>query len=61
MCFQAAASAGSHFIQALRYGVLVLAPVPFLLSGMIAYMAYRRRNCYIDSPDTLSPANPLMD
>lgn len=61
MCYQAAAAGGGRFLEALRFGILVMLPLPFLLSGMIAYMAYRRRHHYIDSPDSLSPANPLMD
>ncbi|MGA2151738.1 MAG: hypothetical protein ABSG48_06230 [Geobacteraceae bacterium] len=61
MCYQAAASAGGRFIHALRSGILILLPAPFVFGAMIAYMAYRRRNHYIDSPDPLSPANPLMD
>lgn len=60
MCYQAVAAGGGRFIEALRLGILVMLPLPFLLSGMIAYMAYRRRRHYIDSPDPLSPANPFM-
>lgn len=61
MCYQAAASAGGRFIHALRSGILILLPAPFVFGAMIAYMAYRRRNYYIDSPDPLSPASPFMD
>lgn len=45
------ASAGERAIQSFQSGILVLLPVPYLLFGIIAYMAYRRRNRYIDSPE----------
>jgi hypothetical protein len=51
MCYNAAASSGDRFIQALRSGILVLLPIPFFLGSMIAYMAYRKRDRYIDSPE----------
>jgi hypothetical protein len=51
MCYNAVGSSGDRFIQALRSGILVLLPLPFLLGGMIAYMAYRKRDRYIDSPE----------
>jgi hypothetical protein len=61
VCYQAAASAGGRFFHALQLGIAVALPFPFLLAGMIAYMAYRRRDRYIDSADPLSSANPLID
>jgi len=61
LCYQAAASAGGRFIQALRSGILILLPAPFVFGAMVAYMAYRRRNQYVDSPEPLSRANPLLD
>ena len=61
MCYQAAASAGGRFFHALQFGILVMLPMPFLLAGILGYIAYRRRDCYIDSPDPSSPANLLMD
>jgi hypothetical protein len=51
MCYKAVASSGDRFIQALRSGILVLLPIPFFLGSMITYMAYRRRDQYIDSPE----------
>jgi hypothetical protein len=51
LCYQAVASSGDRFIQALRSGILVLLPIPFCLGGMIAYMAYRKRDRYVDSLD----------
>jgi hypothetical protein len=51
LCYQAVASSGDRFIQALRSGILVLLPIPFFLGGMISYMAYRKRDGYPDSLD----------
>lgn len=52
-CYQAAASAGGRLIQALRSGILVLLPAPFVFGAIVAYMAYRKRDSYTeDSPDT---------
>jgi hypothetical protein len=52
LCYQAAASAGGRFIQALRSGILILLPAPFVFGAMVGYMAYRKRNGYTgDSPD----------
>ena len=51
MCYKAVASSGDRFIQALRSGILVLLPIPFFLGSMIAYMAYRKSDRYIDSPE----------
>lgn len=52
LCYQAAASAGGRLIQALRSGILILLPAPFLVGAMVGYMAYRKRNSYTeDSPD----------
>jgi hypothetical protein len=61
LCYRAAASAGGRFIQALRFGILILLPAPFVLGALFALMAYRRRNDYIDSADPSSPADPLTD
>ncbi|MGC1414477.1 MAG: hypothetical protein WA817_04300 [Candidatus Acidiferrum sp.] len=61
LCYRAAASAGGRFIEALRFGILILLPAPFIFGGMIAYMAYSRRNDGIDLPDPSPPANPLTD
>ena len=44
LCYRAAASAGGRFIEALRAGILILLPAPFLFGAMIAYMAYRKRD-----------------
>jgi hypothetical protein len=51
LCYKAVASSGDRFIQALRSGILVLLPIPFFLFSMIAYMAYSKRDRYIDSPE----------
>jgi hypothetical protein len=44
LCYQSAASGGSHFLQALRNGVLILFFPPLLIFGAIFYAAYRKRN-----------------
>jgi len=52
LCYRAAASAGGRFIQALQHGILILLPAPFIFGAMVGYMAYRKRNSYIeDFPD----------
>jgi len=61
LCYRAAASAGERFIQALRLGILILLPAPFLLGGLIAYMAYQKRDHYMESPEPLSPADSPLD
>jgi hypothetical protein len=48
LCYRAAASAGGRFIEALRDGILILLPAPFILGAMVAYMAYRKRDGYIE-------------
>ena len=48
LCYPAA---GERFLDALRSGILVLLPIPFFLGTTIAYMAYRRRDRYVDSPE----------
>jgi hypothetical protein len=44
MCYQDAANSGSHFIQALKSGILILIFPPFLICTGITIMAYRKRN-----------------
>ena len=48
LCYRAAASAGGRFIAALRSGILILLPAPFVFAGVIAFLAYRKRNTYAD-------------
>jgi hypothetical protein len=50
LCYRAAASAGGRFIEALRSGILILLPAPFVFAGVIAFLAYRKRNTYADDP-----------
>ena len=61
LCARAAASAGERFIGALRVGILILLPAPFIFGAMIAVMAYRRRNDYVDPPAPSSPASLFHD
>jgi hypothetical protein len=44
MCYQTAANSGSHFIQALKHGILVLLFPPLFICAGIIVMAYRKRN-----------------
>jgi hypothetical protein len=44
LCYTQAAGSGSRMIRALRSGILILAVPPVLISGGIAWMAYKKRN-----------------
>jgi hypothetical protein len=44
LCYSQAAGSGSHLIQALRSGILILVFPPMLISIGLAVMAYRKRN-----------------
>jgi hypothetical protein len=44
LCYQSAAASGTHFIQALKDGILILLFPPIFISAGIAVMAYRKRN-----------------
>jgi hypothetical protein len=61
LCYQAAASSGERFIQALRVGILILLPAPFIFGAVIGFMAYRRRDEYADSPEPSSSADSFLD
>jgi hypothetical protein len=61
LCYQAAASSGERFIQALRFGILILLPAPFVFGAVIGFMAYRRRDEYADSPDPSPTTSSFLD
>jgi hypothetical protein len=44
LCYTQAAASGSHFIQALRSGILILAVPPLALLAAIAVLAWRKRD-----------------
>ena len=44
LCYQSAAASGTHFIQALRSGILVLIAAPLVVCMGIALLAYRKRD-----------------
>ncbi len=46
MCYQTTANSGSHFIQALKHGILILLFPPLFIGTAIAIVAYRKRNQY---------------
>lgn len=44
LCYTQAAGSGTHVIQALRSGILILVFPPMAICVGLAVMAYRRRN-----------------
>jgi hypothetical protein len=48
LCYQSAAASGTHFIQALRSGILVLIVAPLVVCTGIAILAYRKRNISVN-------------
>jgi hypothetical protein len=46
MCYQSAAASGPRSIQALKSGILTLMLPPVLITAVIAYLAYRKRDKY---------------
>ncbi|HZV60120.1 MAG TPA: hypothetical protein VFF42_07245 [Candidatus Eremiobacteraceae bacterium] len=44
LCYTQAAGSGSHLIQALRSGIVVLVIPPMLICLGIGWMAYKKRN-----------------
>ena len=46
MCYQSAAASGPRSIQALKSGILILMLPPVLITAVIAYLAYRKRDKY---------------
>ena len=52
LCYQSAASGGSHFLQALRNGVLIMLFPPLLIFGAIFYVAYRKRDQFNSTDGT---------
>lgn len=48
LCYQSAAASGTHFIQALRSGILVLILAPLVVCTGVAILAYRKRRMFVD-------------
>lgn len=44
LCYQAAASSGARFIEALRSGIIILIMAPVAICTGVAIAAYRKRN-----------------
>lgn len=44
LCYQVVANSGSHVIQALKSGILVLLFPPLLIYAGVGILAYRKRN-----------------
>ncbi|MGB7599604.1 MAG: hypothetical protein WBM24_04825 [Candidatus Sulfotelmatobacter sp.] len=44
LCYTQAASSGSHMIQALKSGILILIAPPTLMSVGLIFICYRKRN-----------------
>jgi len=44
LCYQAAASSGARFIEALRSGIMILIVAPVAICTGFAIAAYRKRN-----------------
>ena len=55
LCYTQAASAGTRMIQALRSGILILIVPPTLMSVVMIFIVYRKRNQFRqadDAPDS---------
>src|SRR5438270_12902359 len=48
LCYQTAANSGTHFIQALKHGILILLFPPLSIGTIVAIVAYRKRNQYAE-------------
>ena len=44
LCYTQAASAGARMIQALKSGILILVAPPTLMSGVMIFIVYQKRN-----------------
>lgn len=44
LCYTQAASSGSHMIQALKSGILILIAPPTLMSVGLVFVCYRKQN-----------------
>jgi hypothetical protein len=50
MCYQSAAASGPRTIHALKQGIIVLMIPPVLITGVIAWMTFRKRDQFSDDP-----------
>jgi hypothetical protein len=51
LCYTQAASAGARMIQALRSGILILIVPPTLMSVVMIFIVYRKRNQFRQADD----------
>jgi hypothetical protein len=51
LCYTQAASAGTRMIQALRSGILILIVPPTLMSVVMIFIVYRKRNQFRQADD----------
>jgi hypothetical protein len=60
LCYQTAANSGSHFIQALKHGILILLFPPLCIGTGIAIMAYRKRNQYFQDWESVDERDEVL-
>ena len=48
MCYQSAAASGPRTIHALKQGIIVLMIPPVLITGVIAFITFRKRDQFSD-------------
>src|SRR5438270_12722362 len=48
LCYQTAANSGTHFIQALTHGILILLFPPLFIGTIVAIVAYRESTQYAE-------------
>jgi hypothetical protein len=50
MCYQSAAASGPRSIHALKQGILILMIPPVLITGLFAFITFRKRDQFTDQP-----------
>jgi hypothetical protein len=60
LCYQTAANSGTHFIQALKHGILILLFPPLCIGTGIAIMAYRKRNQYAEDWGSMDERDEVL-
>jgi len=49
-CYQSAAASGPRSIHALKQGILILMIPPVLITGLFAFITFRKRDQFTDQP-----------
>lgn len=49
-CYQSAAASGPRSIHALKQGILILMIPPVLITGLFAFITFRKRDQFTDDP-----------